>query len=100
MCRVHFEDGISDSVDEFGGVAKRADEGQEAGEREEGGWEVEDDLDLPEDLGDVGVPGSGEEGYFVPPTKGNAPSQVSLVHNEGSYHKCIDFKKELSPCSR
>ena len=83
MCCVHFKDVISNSVDEFGGVAKRTDKGREAeeGEEGEGGWEVEDDLDLPEDLGDVGVSGSGEEGYFVPPTKGNAPSQVSLAHN-------------------
>lgn len=56
-------------------------EGVEGEEEEEGegGWDVEDDLDLPEDLGDIGPAVSGEEGYFVPPTKGNAPSQVKWV---------------------
>jgi coatomer protein complex subunit alpha (xenin) len=37
---------------------------------------VDDELELPEDIGDVGPAVSGEEGYFVPPTKGTAPSQV------------------------
>ncbi|KAL8592535.1 hypothetical protein ACOMHN_030220 [Nucella lapillus] len=47
-------------------------------EGEGGAWDVEDeDLELPPDL-DVGGPatGAGEEGYFVPPTKGTSQTQV------------------------
>lgn len=50
----------------------------EADGGEGGGWDVgDDDLELPADL-DVGpaVGGTGDEGYFVPPTKGTSPSQV------------------------
>lgn len=49
----------------------------EEGEGEGGGWDVDDELDIPEDIGDVGPAVSGEEGYFVPPTKGTPPSQAS-----------------------
>lgn len=46
------------------------------GEEEGAGWEVDDaDLELPPDL-DVGPATAGEEGYFVPPTKGTSPAQV------------------------
>ncbi|KAK4325331.1 hypothetical protein Pmani_004086 [Petrolisthes manimaculis] len=45
----------------------------------EGGWEVEDDLDLPEDLtsGDLMTSGSGqgEEDYFVPSPRGQSVTQ-------------------------
>ncbi|KAK4305802.1 hypothetical protein Pmani_022325 [Petrolisthes manimaculis] len=45
----------------------------------EGGWEVEDDLDLPEDLtsGDLMTSGSGqgEEDYFVPSPGGQSVTQ-------------------------
>ena len=37
---------------------------------------MDDELDIPEDIGDIGPSVSGEEGYFVPPTKGTPPSQV------------------------
>ena len=50
--------------------------GEEGEEGEGGGWDVEDDLEIPEDIGDVGPAVGGEEGYFVPPTKGSPPSQV------------------------
>lgn len=46
---------------------------------EGGGWDVgDDDLELPPDL-DVGpaTAGGGEEGFFVPPTKGTSQTQVS-----------------------
>lgn len=47
------------------------------GSTEGGGWDVDDDLDLPTDL-DIGpIPAGGDEGYFVPPTKGTSQSQVS-----------------------
>ncbi|ELT95580.1 hypothetical protein CAPTEDRAFT_156336 [Capitella teleta] len=55
-----------------------ADDGgrDEDGEAGEGGWDVDDDLELPADL-DVGpATGGGEEGYFVPPTKGTSQAQV------------------------
>ncbi|XP_061177948.1 coatomer subunit alpha-like isoform X2 [Saccostrea echinata] len=45
---------------------------------EGGGWDVgDDDLELPPDL-DVGpaAAGGGEEGFFVPPTKGTSQTQV------------------------
>ena len=45
---------------------------------EGGGWDVgDDDLELPPDL-DLGpaAAGGGEEGYFVPPTKGTSQGQV------------------------
>lgn len=48
---------------------------------EGGGWDVgDDDLELPADL-DVGpaASGGGEEGFFVPPTKGTSQSQVSTL---------------------
>ena len=48
----------------------------EGEEGEGGGWDVDDDLDIPEDIGDVGPATSEGEGYFVPPTKGSPPSQV------------------------
>uniref|UniRef100_A0A8B9L4E3 Coatomer alpha subunit C-terminal domain-containing protein n=1 Tax=Astyanax mexicanus TaxID=7994 RepID=A0A8B9L4E3_ASTMX len=48
------------------------------GKEEGGGWEVEEDLDLPPEL-DVpaGAGGGAEgEGFFVPPTKGVSPTQM------------------------
>ena len=61
-----------------GGAARERGEGSEEGEGGGGGWDVDDELELPEDIGDVGPAVSGEEGYFVPPTKGTAPSQVCI----------------------
>jgi coatomer protein complex subunit alpha (xenin) len=64
-------------LDEDGGFGDGLDEeALDAGEG--GGWDVDDDdLELPADL-DVGGPatGAGEEGYFVPPTKGTSQAQV------------------------
>ncbi|XP_023224658.1 coatomer subunit alpha-like [Centruroides sculpturatus] len=40
-----------------------------------GGWEVEDDLELPAELEPVAA-AAGEDGYFVPPTHGVSPSQL------------------------
>nr|BAC27682.1 unnamed protein product [Mus musculus] len=47
------------------------------GQEEGGGWDVEEDLELPPEL-DVpsGVSGSAEDGFFVPPTKGTSPTQI------------------------
>lgn len=42
---------------------------------------MDDELDIPEDIGDIGPSVSGEEGYFVPPTKGTPPSQVLYIYN-------------------
>uniref|UniRef100_A0AAV2JNM2 Coatomer subunit alpha n=1 Tax=Knipowitschia caucasica TaxID=637954 RepID=A0AAV2JNM2_KNICA len=66
------EDGFMDAQEAFGeegGVAK--DEGGG------GGWEVEEDLDLPPEL-DVpaAAGGAAEDGFFVPPTKGTSPAQM------------------------
>lgn len=48
-----------------------------AGDKEGDGWDVDEELELPADL-DLGpVPSmGGEEGYFVPPTKGTSQTQV------------------------
>ncbi|KAG1700924.1 Coatomer subunit alpha [Nymphon striatum] len=69
-------------LDEDGdfGEGKNLDDEALVGEKggDEGGWDIgDDDLELPPDL-DVGptATGSGEEGYFVPPTKGTPQSQV------------------------
>ena len=51
--------------------------------------DVDDVLDLPEDLGDVGPAVSGEEGYFVPPTKGTAPSQVQSTCTCTCMYLCV-----------
>ncbi|KAK4310222.1 hypothetical protein Pmani_018190 [Petrolisthes manimaculis] len=60
------DDGVQDDVSGEGGEG-------------EGGWEVEDDLDLPEDLtsGDLMTSGSGqgEEDYFVPSPRGQSVTQ-------------------------
>ena len=54
----------------------------EAGEKDEegGGWDVDDDLELPPDLDVPSTPTSGGEGYFVPPSKGTSQAQVSRVY--------------------
>ena len=65
--------------DDMGGGGGVREGGEEGEEGEGGGWDVDDDLDIPEDIGDVGPATSGEDGYFVPPTKGSAPSQVVFV---------------------
>uniref|UniRef100_A0A674MXP7 COPI coat complex subunit alpha n=1 Tax=Takifugu rubripes TaxID=31033 RepID=A0A674MXP7_TAKRU len=63
------EDGYMDAQEGF------SDEGM--GKEEGGGWEVEEDLDLPPEL-DVPAGGAGraEDGFFVPPTKGISPTQM------------------------
>uniref|UniRef100_A0A8C8AXL6 Coatomer subunit alpha n=1 Tax=Otus sunia TaxID=257818 RepID=A0A8C8AXL6_9STRI len=65
------EDGFVDAGEGFG------EEGLGKGQEEGGGWEVEEDLDLPPEL-DVpaGPAGAPEDGFFVPPTKGTSPAQV------------------------
>lgn len=60
------------------------------GDGEGGGWEVDDDLDLPPELeGSVsaGAGGSGEDGFFIPPPRGQPPthgwtqrSQLAIDH--------------------
>ena len=65
-------------IDGFGGGAVDREEGEGNEEGEGGGWDVDDVLEIPEDIGDVGPAISGEEGYFVPPTKGTPPSQVHV----------------------
>ncbi|KAJ7307546.1 hypothetical protein JRQ81_009571 [Phrynocephalus forsythii] len=65
------EDGFVDAGEGFG------DEALAKGPEEGGGWEIEEDLDLPPEL-DVaaGPAGEAEEGFFVPPTKGTSPAQA------------------------
>uniref|UniRef100_A0A7M4F4Z5 Coatomer subunit alpha n=2 Tax=Crocodylus porosus TaxID=8502 RepID=A0A7M4F4Z5_CROPO len=65
------EDGFVDAADGFG------DEAVGKGLEEGGGWEVEEDLDLPPELDiPAGPAGGAEDGFFVPPTKGTSPAQV------------------------
>ncbi|NXL40018.1 COPA protein, partial [Glaucidium brasilianum] len=70
------EDGFVDAGEGFG------EEGLGKGQEEGGGWEVEEDLDLPPEL-DVpaGPAGTAEDGFFVPPTKGTSPAQVVWCNN-------------------
>ncbi|NWX63150.1 COPA protein, partial [Promerops cafer] len=65
------EDGFVDAGEGFG------EEGTGKGQEEGGGWDVEEDLDLPPEL-DVpaGPAGAAEDGFFVPPTKGTSPAQA------------------------
>ena len=58
--------------------------GEEGEEPEEAGWDVDDDLELPDDLGDVPV-AAGEDGYYVPPTKGTSLSQVRTIYTHIVY---------------
>ena len=51
---------------------------------EEGGWEVDEDLDIPADLS--GAPAAatdGEDGgYYVAPTRGQTPMQAWAAHSQ------------------
>ncbi|XP_032833195.1 coatomer subunit alpha [Petromyzon marinus] len=71
------EEGFADAVEGTGDDAavKAAEEG--------GGWDVDEDLELPPDL-DVpsGPLTGGEEGFFVPPTKGTSQSQVWCTNSQ------------------
>uniref|UniRef100_A0A2R5L8Q5 Coatomer subunit alpha n=1 Tax=Ornithodoros turicata TaxID=34597 RepID=A0A2R5L8Q5_9ACAR len=62
------EDGVS-------GECKVVADSMEAGE---GGWDVDEDLELPPELAEAGGPsaGAGDEGYFVPPTRGVSQGQL------------------------
>ncbi|KAK2187376.1 hypothetical protein NP493_168g04047 [Ridgeia piscesae] len=52
------------------------DEALVGGDEEGAGWDVgDDDLELPPDL-DIAAGGGGEDGFFVPPTKGTSQTQV------------------------
>ncbi|XP_076455879.1 coatomer subunit alpha-like [Babylonia areolata] len=69
---------VLDDEGGFGAGEGFEEEGVTAGDGEGGAWDVEDeDLELPPDL-DMGAAatGTGEEGYFVPPTKGTSQAQV------------------------
>ncbi|XP_046576766.1 coatomer subunit alpha-like [Haliotis rubra] len=67
---------VLDEEGGFGAGGGFDDEELVGGEGEGGGWDVgDDDLELPPDL-DVGPTPTGEEGYFVPPTKGTSQTQV------------------------
>uniref|UniRef100_A0A8C8UAB5 Coatomer subunit alpha n=1 Tax=Peromyscus maniculatus bairdii TaxID=230844 RepID=A0A8C8UAB5_PERMB len=67
-------------LDEDGFVEASEGLGEDAlgkGQEEGGGWDVEEDLELPPEL-DVpsGVASGAEDGFFVPPTKGTSPTQI------------------------
>ena len=51
---------------------------------EEGGWEVDaEDLELPTDLGTSATGAEdGDSGYYVPPTRGQPPSQSWVTHSQ------------------
>lgn len=67
---------LLDEDDEFG-VPKDTMEGDEDTEGDTGGgWDVDDELELPPDLEAGPVAGPGEDGFFVPPTKGMSQAQV------------------------
>lgn len=57
--------------------------GGESGD-EEGGWEVDaEDLELPTDLGTSATGAEdGDSGYYVPPTRGQPPSQSWVTHSQ------------------
>uniref|UniRef100_A0A8C2ZI24 Coatomer subunit alpha n=1 Tax=Cyclopterus lumpus TaxID=8103 RepID=A0A8C2ZI24_CYCLU len=65
-------------LDEDGFMDAQEGSGEEGGIKEEGGgWEVEEDLDLPPELDlPSGAGGGSEDGFFVPPTKGMSPTQM------------------------
>ncbi|XP_004390279.1 coatomer subunit alpha, partial [Trichechus manatus latirostris] len=65
------EDGFVEATEGLG------DDALGKGQEEGGGWDVEEDLDLPPEL-DVptGAGGGAEDGFFVPPTKGTSPTQI------------------------
>uniref|UniRef100_A0A3Q2WH70 Coatomer subunit alpha n=1 Tax=Haplochromis burtoni TaxID=8153 RepID=A0A3Q2WH70_HAPBU len=65
-------------LDEDGFVDAPEGLGEEGlGKEEGGGWDVEEDLDLPPELDvPVGAGGGTEDGFFVPPTKGTSPTQM------------------------
>ncbi|KAJ0011557.1 hypothetical protein NQD34_012532, partial [Periophthalmus magnuspinnatus] len=65
------EDGFMDAQEGFG------EDGALVKDEGGGGWEVEEDLDLPPELDLPAASGGGaEDGFFVPPTKGMSPSQM------------------------
>lgn len=63
------------ALDEEGAAGEK--EPLEAGEAGEGGWDVDEDIELPPELAEATgpAPGAGDEGYFVAPTKGVSQSQ-------------------------
>ncbi|ERE72870.1 coatomer subunit alpha isoform 1 [Cricetulus griseus] len=67
-------------LDEDGFVEASEGLGEDAlgkGQEEGGGWDVEEDLELPPELDiPAGVAGGAEDGFFVPPTKGTSPTQI------------------------
>eukprot|EP00069_Balaena_mysticetus_P009418 bmy_06316T0 len=65
------EDGFVEATEGLG------DDALGKGQEEGGGWDVEEDLELPPEL-DIppGVAGGAEDGFFVPPTKGTSPTQI------------------------
>ncbi|XP_058556945.1 coatomer subunit alpha [Neofelis nebulosa] len=65
------EDGFVEATDGLG------DDALGRGQEEGGGWDVEEDLELPPEL-DVppGTAGGADDGFFVPPTKGTSPTQI------------------------
>ncbi|XP_069336456.1 coatomer subunit alpha isoform X1 [Eulemur rufifrons] len=65
------EDGFVEATEGLG------DDALGKGQEEGGGWDVEEDLELPPEL-DVpsGAAGGAEDGFFVPPTKGTSPTQI------------------------
>uniref|UniRef100_V9K9W5 Coatomer subunit alpha n=1 Tax=Callorhinchus milii TaxID=7868 RepID=V9K9W5_CALMI len=64
------EDGFVEASEGFG--EDGAGKGQEAG-----GWDVEEELDLPPELESaMGLGVGGDDGFFIPPTKGVSPTQV------------------------
>lgn len=60
------------------------------GDEEGGGWDVDDDLELPADLEVGPTPAGGDEGYFVPPTKGTSQSQVQWLYTD-YFHILISY---------
>nr|KAF6413016.1 COPI coat complex subunit alpha [Molossus molossus] len=65
------EDGFVEATEGLG------DDALGKGQEEGGGWDVEEDLELPPELDiPTGAAGGAEDGFFVPPTKGTSPTQI------------------------
>lgn len=63
-------------IDEDGGFAMPVEEMDEGGEQEGGGWDVDEELELPPDLDVTTTSVTGADGVFMPPTKGTSQALV------------------------
>lgn len=62
--------------------ARRADDEAASEGDEEGGWEVDEDLELPPDVAPVASGADEDVGYYVAPTRGQPPAQGWAAHSQ------------------